>query len=201
MDIKLIIESLLFAAGEPLSLERLSKIIGEKEKIVKEVLEKLSEELKNQNRGIRLLNNKSTNRNEEWLMVTAPETTPFVQRLKKEVIEGDLSAASQETLAIIAYRGPITRAQINEIRGVDSSYILHQLLLRGLIERSVHAEKYNAYSDPPKFSSENLGGEKQGSRRRRGSYVYNISFSFLQHLGINNVQELPQYEEFKQKNR
>lgn len=176
MDIKLTIESLLFAAGEPLSLKRLSKIIGEQEKIVREVLEKLSEELKNQNRGIRLLNNKSINRNEEWLMVTAPETTPFVQKLKKEVIEGDLSAVSQETLAIIAYRGPVTRAQINEIRGVDSSYILHQLLLRELIERSVHTEKYNAY-------------------------VYNISFSFLQHLGINNVQELPQYEEFKQKNR
>jgi len=171
MDIKLIIESLLFAAGEPLSLKRLSKITGEEERKVKEALEKLSEELKNQNRGIRLLNN-----NEEWLMVTAPETTPFVQKLKKEVIEGDLSAVSQETLAIIAYRGPITRAQINEIRGVDSSYILHQLLLRELIERSVHTEKYNAY-------------------------VYSISFSFLQHLGVNNVQELPQYEEFKQKNR
>lgn len=181
MDIKLTIESLLFAAGEPLSLKRLSKITGEEEKIVKEAIEELSEELKSQNRGIRLLNKKSTNEkstngNEEWLMVTAPETTPFVQRLKKEVIEGDLSIVSQETLAIVAYRGPITRAQINEIRGVDSSYILHQLLLRGLIERSVHAEKYNAY-------------------------VYNISFSFLQHLGINNVEELPQYEEFKQKNR
>lgn len=176
MDIKLTIESLLFAAGEPLSLKRLSKIIGEEERKVKEALGELSEELKNQNRGIRLLNNKSTNRNEEWLMVTAPETTPFVQKLKKEVIEGDLSAVSQETLAIIAYRGPITRAQINEIRGVDSSYILHQLLLRGLIERSVHAEKYKAY-------------------------LYNISFSFLQHLGINNVQELPQYEEFTHKNR
>ena len=171
MDIKLTIESLLFAAGEPLSVERLSKIVNAKEEKVKETLKELKEEFQNQNRGIRLINN-----NEEWLMVTAPESTSFIQKLKKEVIEGDLSPASQETLAIIAYRGPITRAGINEIRGVDSSYILHHLLLRGLIERSVHTEKYKAY-------------------------LYNASFEFLQHLGINNVQELFQYEEFSKKNK
>jgi len=171
MDIKLTIESLLFAAGEPLSVKRLGQIINGKEGKIKEVLDELKEEFQNQNRGIRLINN-----NEEWLMVTAPESTSFIQKLKKEVIEGDLSPASQETLAIIAYRGPITRAGINEIRGVDSSYILHQLLLRGLIERSVHTEKYKAY-------------------------LYNISFKFLQHLGINSAKELPQYDEFSKKNK
>ncbi len=176
MDIKLTIESLLFAAGEPLSVKRLSKIINAKEEKIKETLNELKEEFQNQNRGMRLINKKSTNRNEEWLMVTAPESASFIQKLKKEVIEGDLSPASQETLAIIAYRGPITRASINEIRGVDSSYILHQLLLRGLIERSIHTEKYKAY-------------------------LYNVSFEFLQHLGISNVQELSQYEEFSKKNR
>lgn len=171
MDIKLTIESLLFAAGEPLSVKRLSKIINIKEEKAKEILEKLKEEFQNQNSGIRLINN-----NEEWLMVTAPESTFFIQKLKKEVIEGDLSPTSQETLAIIAYREPITRAGINEIRGVDSSYILHQLLLRGLIERSIHTEKYKAY-------------------------LYNVSFGLLQHLGISNVQELSQYEEFSKKNK
>lgn len=176
MDIKLTIESLLFAAGEPLTVKRLNKIINAKEGKVKEILEELKEEFQNQNRGIRLINKKSTNKNEEWLMVTAPESTSFIQKLKKEIIEGDLSPASQETLAIIAYRGPITRAGINEIRGVDSSYILHQLLLRGLIERSIHTEKYKAY-------------------------LYNVSFGLLQHLGISNVQELSQYEEFSKKNK
>ncbi len=176
MDIKLTIESLLFVAGEPLSAKRLSKIINVKKEKVEETLEELKEEFQNQNRGIRLINNKSTNKKEEWLMVTAPESASFIQKLKKEVIEGDLSLASQETLAIIAYRGPITRAGINEIRGVDSSYILHQLLLRGLIERSIHTEKYKAY-------------------------LYNVSFEFLQHLGISNIQELSQYEEFSKKNK
>lgn len=167
MDIKSKIESLLFAAGEPLSLERLSKLIGEKEENVKEALNSLMEEFKNQERGIRILLN-----NGQWLMVTAPEATPFIQKLKKEVFEGDLSAAAQETLAIIAYQGPIIRTEINEIRGVDSSYTLSQLLSRGLIERSRHPQKSN-------------------------TYLYNISFTFLQHLGINNTKELPQYEEFK----
>lgn len=176
MDIKLIIESLLFAAGEPLSVKRLSKIISVKEEKVKESLEELKEELQNQNRGTRLIHKKTTDKNEEWLMVTAPESASFVQRLKKEIIEGDLSPACQETLAIIAYREPITRAEINEIRGVDSTYILHQLLLRGLIERSVHTEKYKAY-------------------------LYKVSFKLLQHLGISNVQELPQYEELSKKNK
>ena len=151
-------------------------IINVKKEKVEETLEELKEEFQNQNRGIRLINKKSTNKKEEWLMVTAPESASFIQKLKKEVIEGDLSLASQETLAIIAYRGPITRAGINEIRGVDSSYILHQLLLRGLIERSIHTEKYKAY-------------------------LYNVSFEFLQHLGISNIQELSQYEEFSKKNK
>lgn len=171
MDIKLTIESLLFAVGEPLSVKRLSKIVNAKEEKVKGILRELKEEFQNQNRGIRLINN-----NEEWLMVTAPESTSFIQKFKKEVIEGDLSPASQETLAIIAYRGPITRAKINEIRGVDSSYILRQLLLRELIERSMHTEKYKAY-------------------------LYNVSFGLLQHLGISNVQELSRYEEFSKKNK
>ncbi len=171
MDIKLTIESLLFAAGEPLSVKRLSKIINAKEEKVKETLKELKEKFQDQNRGMRLINN-----NGEWLMVTAPESASFIQKLKKEVIEGDLSPASQETLAIIAYRGPITRASMNEIRGVDSSYILHQLLLRGLIERSIHTEKYKAY-------------------------LYKVSFEFLKNLGISNVQELSQYEEFSKKNK
>ncbi|MDD3098450.1 MAG: SMC-Scp complex subunit ScpB [Candidatus Pacebacteria bacterium] len=166
MDIKSKIESLLFAAGEPLSLERLSKLTGEKEEKIKEALNSLSEEFKNQERGIRVLCN-----NEQWLMVTAPETTPLIQKLKKEVFEDDLSAAAQETLAVIAYKGPIIRTEINEIRGVDSSYTLGQLLSRGLIERTRHPQKSN-------------------------TYLYNISFAFLQHLGINDVKELPQHEEF-----
>lgn len=189
MDIKLIIESLLFAAGEPLSTERLSKIINVKEEKVKEILNLLKEELQNQNRGIRLINN-----NEEWLMSTAAESSSFVQKLKKEVIEDDLSMASQETLAIIAYRGPITRAGINEIRGVDSSYILHQLLLRGLIERFVHSEKYK---NLPRSAQQNLVSH----RVRNKAYLYNVSFELLQNLGISNVKELSQYEEFSKKNR
>jgi segregation and condensation protein B len=167
MDIKSKIESLLFAAGEPLSLQKLTKLTGESETKIKEALEILSEELKSQARGIRILSH-----NGEWLMVTAPEAAPLVQKLKKEVFEGDLTNASQETLAIIAYRGPVTRTEINEIRGVESSYTINQLLGRGLVERFYHPQ-------------------------RPHTFLYQISFAFLQHLGIHSVEELPQYGEFK----
>lgn len=170
MDIKPIIESLLFAAGEPLSLKKLSRIVNEKESRVRELLLQIQEEFRSQNRGMVLIN-----KDNEWLMATIPEAASFVQKLKKETIEGDLSPSAQETLAVIAYRGPITRGEINAIRGVDATYILHQLLLRGLIERSLHPKRSN-------------------------TFIYNISFAFLQHLGIKNVKELPHYEEFnKQK--
>ena len=167
MDIKSKIESLLFAAGEPLSVQKISQILGEKEAIVQEALKSLSEDLNSATRGIRILCN-----NNQWLMVTAPEATPFIQKLKKETLEGDLSNAAQETLAIIAYRGPLMRTEINEIRGVESTYTINQLLSRGLIERNRHPQRAN-------------------------TYLYNIAFEFLQHLGINQIEELPQYNEFK----
>lgn len=167
MDIKSKIESLLFAAGEPLSLQRISKIIEEKEPKVKETLEILKEEFNVSERGMRILENDG-----QWLMTTAPEATSFIQKLKKEVLEGDLSNVAQETLAIIAYQGPMMRTEINEIRGVESTYTINQLLSRGLIERSRHPQRYN-------------------------TYLYNISFAFLQHLGIQKKEDLPQFDEFK----
>jgi len=77
-------------------------------------------------------------------------------------------------LAIIAYRGPISRPKINEIRGVDSYYILHQLLSRGLIERIPDSKRANAF-------------------------LYQVSFEFLKYLGLKNVNELPHYDQIKQK--
>jgi len=103
-----------------------------------------------------------------------PENTPYLNKLKKEVLEGDLSPAALETLSIIAYRGPISRAEINEIRGVDSSYILRQLFLRELIER---------FPSP----------------QRQNIFLYQVSFKFLEHLGLTKVQDLPNYEELHQK--
>lgn len=166
-----LIEGLLFASSEPLSLSKISQIFEVKEEEVKEALINLQKRLEENNRGIKLIN-----KDDKWLLTTSEKVSPYLIKLKQEIFEGELSQASRDTLAIIAYNGPISRAKINEIRGVDSYYTLHQLLLRGLIEREPDPQRANAF-------------------------VYKISFDFLKYLGIKNINELPQYEDFKQRNK
>ncbi|MGC8651297.1 MAG: SMC-Scp complex subunit ScpB [Minisyncoccia bacterium] len=170
MDYESILESILFASGEPQTVKDLSALLNAKETEIQEALLNLQNFYQTQNRGLRLIND-----NEKWLLSVNPNNNPYLNKLKKEVFEGDLSPSATETLAIISYRGPISRATINEIRGVDSSYILHQLLLRELIERFPNPERAN-------------------------TFLYNISFKFLNHLGLNSVKNLPNYEELHQKN-
>ena len=169
MDLEPILESLLFASGEPQSVKELGSLLNEKEEIIQEALLKLKNSYENEKRGLRLINNDN-----KWLLTTNSAVLPFLNKLKKEVFEGDLSSAAAETLAIVSYRGPISRAEINEIRGVDSSYILHQLLLRELIERFPNPKRIN-------------------------TFLYSISFKFMNHLGISSVKDLPNYEELHQK--
>jgi len=95
-----------------------------------------------------------------------------VHKLVKNDLEEDLSRATLEVLAVVAYRGPISRAQIEEVRGVNCSFTLRNLLMRGLVERV----------------------ENPNDSR---SYLYKISFDFLKHLGLGNVKELPNYEELE----
>ena len=161
----LIVEALLFAASEPLSLDKIAQISGEKKEIVNDSLIALAKLLEDQRHGLRLVN-----KGGEWFMVTAPEASVAVQKLRAENLEGDLSPASQEVLAIIAYKGPIPRSEINFIRGVDSTYTLHQLLSRGLIER-------------------------QPDEKRANVFLYSISFKTLQYLGLTDMKQLPHYEE------
>jgi segregation and condensation protein B len=87
---------------------------------------------------------------------------------QKEEIRHDIGKAGAETLAIILYREPVTRAEIDRIRGVNSSFILRNLMVRGLIER----------------------------KARRGSQVYCITPQMLQHLGVSQKYDLPRYAEF-----
>jgi len=129
----------------------------------------LQEDLETNKRGVRLIQKEG-----EWLLVSAPEWSELTRKLKKEEKEGKLSPVNGETLAIIAYQGPITRAEINVIRGVDATYSLQHLLSRGLIERSLHPQRGN-------------------------TYLYSISLEFLKHLGVNKIEELPRYDEFHKK--
>jgi segregation and condensation protein B len=104
-------------------------------------------------------------------MVTAPEATDFVRRFLGLELTSKLSPAALETLAIVAYRQPATRAQIEAVRGVNSDSVLRTLVNRGLVEE--------------------VGRLDQAGR----PIIYGTTFEFLQQFGLSSVEQLPPLEE------
>jgi segregation and condensation protein B len=166
--LKSIIESLLFVSGEPIKISLLAKISGSGKPEIENALMMLKQEYEVQKRGMIIVT-----KDDYVQMATSPDNSAFVQQLMEQELQGPLSAASLEVLSIIAYAGPIARSGIESIRGVNSSYTLRNLLMRGLIER--------------------IDNPKDG----RG-YIYKISFDFLKNLGISDVKSLPDYEKLSQ---
>lgn len=122
-----ILEAILFAVGEEgLSLEEISNILELEEDEVKKELDILSKEYENRGIELRLLGNK-------YKLITKEEYKEYIKKLSSE-ISNNLSKSALETLAIIAYNEPITRVQIDEIRGVNSSVMLRNLVSKGFIE-------------------------------------------------------------------
>ena len=163
-DIENHIESILFLKGEPMTAKQLSKVLEKPESEIKSALNSLQEKLSES--GIRLLK-----KNSSFMLATAPESSKFTQKLIKEEFDSELSKAALEVLAIVVYRGPITRSEIDYIRGVNSTFTVRSLLIKGLIEREIN----------PKNSR---------------SYLYKPTFQLLQYLGIGNIEELPEYDMF-----
>lgn len=159
------IESLLFWKGEPLSFAELAKLLSNTEPAVKEAVAELEESLNN--RGVKLVKNA-----DKVMLVTAPATSELIERLTKEELAKDLGRAGLETISIILYAGPISRPEIDWIRGVNSSFILRHLLIRGLIERL----------------------PKPGDGR---GYVYQPTFDLLNYLSVTKVEDLPDYESMR----
>lgn len=165
MSLKSIIESVLFIYGEPIALEKIAKIVqSEKEEIVKAIGE-LKKDYKT--RGFAILEKDGS-----YQLGSNPENTNQIEGLVKNELNEELSRAAVETAAIIAYKGPLTRLEIEYIRGVNSSFIIRSLLMRGLIERI----------ENPKDAR---------------SYLYKIGLDFLKHLGVTKIEDLPKYQEFK----
>lgn len=149
MDLASKIEAALFVAGEPVTFNKLAKICGTKTGEISEALDALKEKL--QNRGLRLI---ETSGSVE--LATADEAAPFIEELLKEDFKEELTPASLETLAIIIYEGPISRARIDNIRGVDSRFILRNLAIRGLVEKiedlnDLRIPKYDVTSELLKY--------------------------------------------------
>lgn len=159
------IEALLFMKGEPLTRKELSKITKASLEEVEVALSRLSEALSS--RGIRLVQ-----KDDEVMLATSPEFASFFADLERDEQSRDLGKAGLETLSIILYYGPVSKSRIEYIRGVNSSFVLRTLLIRGLVERIPNPED------------------------QRG-YLYRATFDTFSHLGITDVHELPEYETIK----
>lgn len=124
------IEALLFVIGDETTIAKMQKAIGEDVSLgdIAAAIDALREEYKD--RGIRIIA-----KDDAVQMVTAPEYASIVQALAKSQLDEDLTPAALETLACIAYREPITKAAIDELRGVNSVFSLRALMMRGLIEK------------------------------------------------------------------
>lgn len=156
------IEAALFFKAEPLTTKKLALLLGVDEQKIEESLNKFEENLSG--RGIVLVR-----KNKEVMLETAAEASPIIESLVKEELSKDIGKAGLEVVSIVLYRGPVTKRDIDYIRGVNSSLVLRNLLIRGLVERS-----------------ENRGA--------RGSFIYQPTFTLLSHLGLKNIEELPEYD-------
>lgn len=123
------LEAILFAAGDPVPAERIAKVLGEEEAHVLEAADALAARYKEQNSGIRLLL-----LDRDLQLCSAPAYSELVTRALEQRKPPRLSAAALEVLSVVAYFQPVTRAYIDQIRGVDSSYTVGVLAERGLIE-------------------------------------------------------------------
>jgi segregation and condensation protein B len=158
-----VLESILFVNGQPIKKIKLANITDETIEAVEVALAALFEKYIGIPSGLKLII-----KGEEVQLVSNPENATFVEDLVKNELQDSLSNAAMEVVSIIAYRGPISKVEIEAIRGVNCAYTLRNLLLRGLIERN-----------------DNI-------KDARG-YVYSITFDFLKKLGVDDVKKLPEY--------
>lgn len=129
IDLRSAIEAVLFAAGDPFPAARLSLILGQSEEDVELAVSELAESYEKEQRGFRLLR-----LGDKLQICSAPEYAPVIIKALEQRKPPMLSQPALETLAIVAYFQPVTRAYVDQVRGVDSSYTVGMLAERGLIE-------------------------------------------------------------------
>ncbi|MBI5733790.1 MAG: SMC-Scp complex subunit ScpB [Candidatus Kerfeldbacteria bacterium] len=156
------LESLLLAVSKPVAYKRLAEVLAINPAEVESALQNLQQTYKQNHSGFSLILN-----HQEAALVTNPELSQLVEKFVTQEEQGELTKPQLEALTVIAYRGPITKLELEQIRGVNCSLILRNLQIRGLVEE--------------------LG---EGTINPR----YQLTTDCLRFLGINTVRELPNYE-------
>jgi segregation and condensation protein B len=157
------IESILFVASKPLSAKKIAKAMETDETAVGESLVVLAAKYNTPDSGVTLLQN-----NDEWQLVSSPGNRLAAEKFLKAEVSGELTRPQLETLTVISYCGPITKPELEQVRGVNCALILRNLLLRGLIKEN-----------------DDAGGLLP---------TYEVTMDYLRHLNINSLSELPDYE-------
>lgn len=165
--IKSIIESILFVSGEPLSLRDISINLEMPPRYIEEILNEMISDYEVSERGIKLISIKG-----DYQLVTKSENSDYIQRLLKKNKRQSLSQASLESLAIIAYKQPITRIDIDEIRGVKSESAIQKLIEKNLIKESGRLD---------------VPGRP---------ILYSTTDEFLRQFELNDLKELPSLDLF-----
>jgi segregation and condensation protein B len=161
------IEALLFVSGEGLGYAALEKQLTVSRDEIMSALEEIKAHLE-RDHALTLMS-----ASDRVTIVTGQTVSKVVEDFAKEEFAGELTRAGLETLAVIAYKGPIKRSEIDYIRGVNSSFMIRNLLMRGLIERTKHDQDARAF-------------------------FYQISPDFLKFLGISSRDALPDFGSFQE---
>ncbi len=165
MNITQKIEGYLFYTGEPVAVKKLAKVFGVTEGEIQDALRMLEENLAGH--GIVLMKN-----GDEVLLATHPEMGDVILDIKKQELSDPLSKSALETLTIILYKDGATKPEIDFIRGVNSGFMLRNLLVRGLIEKIPNPDDNRVTK-------------------------YRATFDTMRYLGISNISELPNFDTFK----
>jgi len=160
IKVKNAIESILFVAEKPVSIKELAQTLGVLTSKVQEEITLLADDYKK--RGLRLMN-KGTS----YQLISAPEEGQFVARYLNQELKKELGQAALEALAIITYKQPITRVEVEKVRGVNCDAIMRTLQIKGLIEE---VDRKDAPGRP---------------------ILYGTTFEFLQYLGVESTEQLP----------
>jgi segregation and condensation protein B len=159
---KRVIEAVLFLTEEPLKADRVAAVLASSLSEAEVLMQELKDDLTAANRGLQVVETAGG-----FQLGTVPELAPYLERAFSEDVSSNLSTAALEALAIIAYKQPVTRIEIESIRGVRSEHVLENLLKRKLIK---------------------ISGRKEGPGR---PLLYGTTADFLKYFGLKELADLP----------
>lgn len=166
MNLEQKIEAVLFWKSEPVSVKKLASILSETEENIGKAILELEKQL--EGRGIRVIK-----KDNEVTLGTHGEISELIENITKEELSKDIGKAGMETLSTILYYGPISRRDIDYIRGVNSTFIIRNLLVRGLIEKAENDKDQRVF-------------------------MYKPTFVLLAFLGITKIEDLPDYTKIRE---